>query len=65
MEIRKFNSCEVVDDGNDNIVMVKWDLYRDEQYSHTYEQYYTKSSKEQFITDVTPEVAEAFLDKFL
>ena len=63
MEVRKFNKCEAIIDG-DNILKVTWDIYRDDTYSHSYEQFYTKESKDQFITDIGITASEPFMELF-
>ena len=63
IEERKFNKCELIDDG-DNILKVIWDMYIDSTYSHSYEQLYTKETKQQFISDVGEDAAQNYLQYF-
>ncbi len=55
---------EVKDDQDNNLVMVIWELYRDGDLSHTYEQYYPKETYAQFKEDVGESAALPFRNLF-
>ena len=55
---------EVKDDQDNNLVMVTWELYRDGDLSHTYEQYYPKETYAQFKEDVGESAALPFRNLF-
>ena len=63
LEIRKIKTIEVIEEG-DNRIKITWDIFRDEEYSHSYEQYYANTSIEQFFLDVGNEVAIPYIKYF-
>lgn len=61
---RVFKIVEVRDDQENNLVMVTWEVYRDGDLSHTYDQFYPKETYAQFKEDVGESAALPFRNLF-
>lgn len=61
---RMFAIAEVKDDDANSLVMVTWELYRNGDLSHTYEQFYPKEAYEQLKADVGESAALPFKNIF-
>lgn len=63
MEVRKVKCIDPIENDN-NKIKVTWEVYRDEIYSHDYEQSYCNENLEQFFFDVGNELAIPYIKYF-
>ena len=63
IETRKVKSINLIENDNNKIKVI-WEVYRDDNYSHDYEQFYCNENFEQFFFDVGNEVAIPYIKYF-